>query len=82
MATQLSKADRIRAMLNMMSNKDIAEAIGCSDAYVRAVRQRTSPSGNPIETVSSLAWKLANPGRVKRYAEISMSRRRRAEARA
>jgi hypothetical protein len=63
MATQLSKADRIRKMLHL-SNKDIAEIIGCHEAYVRVVRQRTSPSGNPVTNEAAKNWAASNHGRV------------------
>jgi hypothetical protein len=79
MAAQLSKADRIRKLLHL-SNAEVAKRIGCRDAYVRAVRQRTSKSGHPVETDGSKAWKQANVDRI-RFYEIN-SRLRRAEARA
>jgi hypothetical protein len=68
MARQLSKSDRIRKLLHL-SNKEIAETIGCREEYVRTVRQRTSASGNPK---NSNAVKAYNPKRYelrrKRYA--------------
>ena len=54
----MSKADRIRMMLaNGSTVKLIALAIGCAQTYVRTVKQRTSPSGNPIETRAHLRWR-------------------------
>lgn len=84
MATQLSKADQIRKLLHL-SNKEIAERIGCLDAYVRAVRQRTSDSGNPITDAACRNWVLENRALLRvrwreRYANEPSFRERHLQA--
>jgi hypothetical protein len=65
----VSKAERIRALLKLgHSNKTIAETVGCDDAYVRAVRQRTSRDGNPTTNPACRAWHEANPEKIKEAA--------------
>jgi hypothetical protein len=94
MTTQLSKSDRIRKLLHI-SNAEIAKRIGCCEAYVRAVRQRTSLSGNPINSNAVLTYAPTHYKRKReRYAsdpefrERTLAatarnyRKRRAEARA
>lgn len=55
MAAQLSKADRIRKLLHL-GNAEIAKRTGERVEYVRAVRQRTSDSGNPINSNAIIAY--------------------------
>jgi hypothetical protein len=66
MTTQLSKADRIRKLLHL-SNREVAERVGCRVEYVRAVRQRTSPSGDPITPATMQNWIQANTSLVQTY---------------
>ena len=70
--TQLSKADKIRKFLHL-DNAEIAKRVGVLPAYVRAVRQRTSEVGNPINGPVD-KWKAANPDKVLRYAKIGRMR--------
>lgn len=63
MATQLSKAEKIRKLLHL-SNAEIAKQIGCEEFYVRAVRQRTGKDGRPTETKANTAWRDANWDRI------------------
>lgn len=85
---QLSKADQIRKLLHL-SNAVIAERMGCSDAYVRAVRQRTRSDGRPQWTLTGLKWVEKNRERVRarknarhkeRYQSDPEYRRRQLEA--
>jgi hypothetical protein len=80
MTTQLSKADQIRKLLHL-SDAEIVAHVGCHDAYVRAVRYRTSSNGHPIDRPSDLAWRNANWDRVIE-CDRDRKRKRRAEARA
>jgi hypothetical protein len=94
MAQQPSKADRIRKLLHL-SNAEIAKRIECHDGYVRAVRQRTSAGGNPVNSNAILAYAPTEyERRRERYASDptfrekvraqrkEWTRRRRDEARA
>ena len=58
--TAMSKADQIRKLLHL-SNAEITTRVGCLRAYVGAVRQRTSRSGQPIQTAADRRWqKITN----------------------
>jgi hypothetical protein len=74
MATQLSKADRIRKLLHL-SNAEIAKREACHEGYVRAVRQRTSSDGHPIQTRAEKAWQAANWGRLLQLKREANARR-------
>ena len=52
---EMSTAERIRKLLHL-SNTEIARRLGCSPAYVRTVRQRTSSNGSPILRPSDRRW--------------------------
>lgn len=87
MATQLSKAGKIRKLLHL-GTAEIAKRVGCREEYVRAVRQRTSMDGRPIEAPTDKVWRLANLDRVRekhrvrqatRYANDPEFRRRQLE---
>jgi hypothetical protein len=80
MATQLSKADRIRKLLHL-SNAEVAKRVGCSPDYVRATRQRTSKDGNPVNPATNANWRMANKPRIRarvreRYASDPEFRRK------
>jgi hypothetical protein len=71
-AIPMSTADRIRKMLHL-PNAVIAQRLGCSPAYVRTVRQRTSPDGNPILRPTDRRWNR----KVKRVrAQMRAAKRR------
>ena len=73
----MSKADKIRRLFHL-PNVVIAERLRCHEAYVRAVRQRTSTFGNPIETEAGARWKERNTEQVREYRRRSDARRRQA----
>jgi hypothetical protein len=80
MATQLSKAHRIRKILHL-SNAEIAKRVGCRVEYVRSVRQRTDENGHSFWDAANRNWREANRehfNAVKR----EWYRKRRAEVRA
>jgi hypothetical protein len=80
MAAQLSKADRIRKLLHL-SNAEIAKRAGERIEYVRAVRQRTSKAGNPINSNAILAYAPTHNRRKReRYASDPEFRERTLEA--
>ena len=65
----MSQADKIRELLHL-SNHLVAERLGWPLeekrlAYIRAVRQRTSRSGNPIRPPTQRNWEAKNPERVR-----------------
>jgi hypothetical protein len=66
MATQLSKADKIRKLLHL-SNAEIAKRLRYDEPYVRAVRQRTSKDGRPTETPANRAWHASNRDRMLQF---------------
>ncbi len=75
----MSKADQIRKLLHLPT-VEIATRTKTHEGYVRAVRQRTSKSGNPIETESSRRWKERHPELVREYDRISKQRKYRRAA--
>jgi hypothetical protein len=59
----LSKARRIYELLQSGKKpKEIAAIVGCSDAYVRVIRQRQAGGG---KSKADLAWEATNPETVR-----------------
>lgn len=72
MTTQLSKADKIRALLHL-SNDEIVRRTGERREYIRVIRQRTSKDGNPIPAPAD---KNYQPRKNERYATDPALRKR------
>ncbi len=67
----MSKADQIRTLMTLhLPDRVIAKRVGVGAAYVRAVRQRTSASGNPIKAPADLKWRASNREAYNAYHRV------------
>lgn len=70
-----TKSNRIRHLLKQgMRPKEVAEIVGCSADYVRAVRQRSDKHGNSARSPAQRRWAASEPGRA--YKARYMRKRR------